>query len=297
MAVKFLRPLFLFAFFASSFSALAGQFVILKSNDLNIYKSTIQAFKEDMVGHQVVEIDLAGKKSSAEMAVEDLDKNPPTAVFALGTLAAKTFLALKNKDIPCLYTFVLRIDEIQKDFSGRKIRGISIEVPAKTLEQQVRMILPSVKTIKSFASSSSTMGNVADKDTVTVNSGKEMIKKLEDSKAQGEAAYWLHPDPALMANVDFKSVAEASRKSRVPLIVFSEAFVRAGGFISVSLNYETLGHQAAAILSAALETNDWSQQLDTPIGTSLVVNKNLAKEFGYQISDRIYRLMVDVVVD
>jgi ABC-type uncharacterized transport system substrate-binding protein len=100
-----------------------------------------------------------------------------------------------------------------------------------------------------------------------------------------------------MSKIDFKKVAEEAKKRKKPLIVFSEAFVRAGGFISVSINYETLGSQIGAVINKFITSDKWVSESLSPIGTYLVIHRGIAKDFNYSIPASTYRMLANVIID
>lgn len=271
--------------------------VILKSEELKIYSETIAAFKADLKDHTIEEILIADKSQPAQKVIETLDKNPPAAVFALGSLALKTCFATTNKDIPCLYTFVLQSGANSDANHGHKGRGISLEVAPQTLLQQLKLLVPGWRSFYAFVSARNPQKSIPGLEFKPVSGTAEIEKHLENLKGKPDVVVWLPPDPVLMSMIDLKRIIKASQVAKIPLVVFSEAFVRAGGFASLSLNYETLGHQAAALLLNSLDSGDWPSLEEGPIGTYLVVNRKLAKEIGVTINPRLYQLMVDVVVD
>lgn len=271
--------------------------VILKSEELKIYSETIAAFKADLKDHTIEEILIADKSQPAQKVIETLDKNPPAAVFALGSLALKTCFATTNKDIPCLYTFVLQSGANSGANLGHKGRGISLEVAPQALLQQLKLLVPGWRSFYAFVSARNPQKSIPGLEFKPVSGTAEIEKHLESLKGKPDVVVWLPPDPVLMSMIDLKRIIKASQVAKIPLVVFSEAFVRAGGFASLSLNYETLGHQAAALLLNSLDSGDWPGLEEGPIGTYLVVNRKLAKEIGVTINPRLYQLMVDVVVD
>jgi putative ABC transport system substrate-binding protein len=71
-----------------------------------------------------------------------------------------------------------------------------------------------------------------------------------------------------------------SLDNRKPLLAFSEPFIKAGSFFSVSTDNRSLGSQIALISKQVVhdKTLPSSIPVAPPIGTFTVINKNVARE-------------------
>ncbi|HET9062644.1 MAG TPA: ABC transporter substrate binding protein [Candidatus Binatia bacterium] len=82
----------------------------------------------------------------------------------------------------------------------------------------------------------------------------------------------------------------------VAFLAFSENFVRAGALLSVSPDYATMGSQAAALIDRIVATKAASPTVQAPIGSSLVINAETARELGIDVDMNMLSL-ADKVID
>ena len=73
-------------------------------------------------------------------------------------------------------------------------------------------------------------------------------------------------------------------------------FVRAGALLSVAPDYATMGSQAAVLVERTLERSNGRPAVQDPIGSSLVINAETARELGIDVNGNILRL-ADKVID
>ena len=100
---------------------------------------------------------------------------------------------------------------------------------------------------------------------------------------------WMLPDPSVINDNNFLYLAEKTIEDKLPFIVYSENFVKAGGLFSISPNYSTVGSQLAIMVQKVLE--DSLSPKDIPIspiiGTYLTVNRTVLRKVGLKINEAL----------
>jgi ABC-type uncharacterized transport system substrate-binding protein len=293
---------FLFLAVASSADTTGG-IAIIKSNNLAIYQPTIASFKKSLKDQRFVEYSLKGKSENVDSTFKKINASQPKAVFLLGALALEGAIRKLDTSIPGVFTFVLRPRKFHNELEGRHFVCLAVEQELGTIFSQARQFLPSDKMkIVAVASSDDYLEERLNEpepgiERVVVSGNDELKEKITKLSQKGYRAVWLAPDPTLMTQIKYAEIARHAQEKKMALFVYSEAFVRGGGYLSVSINYKTLGNQAAVLTSLGLSNNKWDKKTVEPIGTYLVVNRKLIKEFGYNIPKTTYRYLADVVVD
>jgi ABC-type uncharacterized transport system substrate-binding protein len=111
-------------------------------------------------------------------------------------------------------------------------------------------------------------------------------------------AVWLVNDPRVMQAFD--GLRDAARGAKIPLVTsLSDSFARNGALMSASVDVSSLGDQAANLARMILERGVTPQQIGVqrPNGLRLVVNSDVAKTLGIDISLDVLPFINEVVAD
>ncbi len=255
------------------------------------YDQPIKGFV-DAVDAEVHEIIL---NESDEDSVAALVAQRPTIVFALGTRA--TLLAanaLPNTPIVCAMVAEHRSARLQ---ALKNVIGIAFEAPPLQEFSQFKMVLPAMKRVlvvhskKSAALIRDAQREVRALDIelvpVEISRAEQIAAAVASAAQQGIDAVWLPTDPLLVTKLGFAAVRKAADDAKVPLIAsISDYFAKHGAFAAVSIDFTSLGAQAAARVRAVLQHGlppPSEPRFEVPIGATLVVNIGVGERLSIEV--------------
>ncbi|HTG02101.1 MAG TPA: ABC transporter substrate binding protein, partial [Nitrospirota bacterium] len=125
----------------------ADKIIVLVSSSEPPFEETLAGFRASLA-KQGIPVDVEIRRlnsdpSQASLAVEQMKKNPPQLIFAMGSLG--TDAAARNPaDIPVVSCLVLRTDRLT---ATAHATGVGLEFPLKTQFERLKTILPRVRTV------------------------------------------------------------------------------------------------------------------------------------------------------
>jgi putative ABC transport system substrate-binding protein len=266
-------------------AAHAGTVVLLISRSLGPYDSTAAGFRAAYRG-AIREFRLEDRNPVViERAIEALH---PDAIVAVG-LRASLLVRDGIPEVPLVFCAVP--DPERHDLSGAWITGISTNVTAATEIEALRLFAPDVKSL-GILYGTATGGAIARAARQAATAaGLRLIEGPISDLSQLPArahqlaaeadALWMPADPAVAAPEVFRYLLELSLASHKPLLVFSEALVRAGALAAVSPDYGWVGAEAA---EAVRRIQSGERPGDIPVEplrrTRFVVNASTARALG-----------------
>jgi putative tryptophan/tyrosine transport system substrate-binding protein len=274
---------FLFAFTIAP-TAHAGAVLVLKSGALAPYEATVSGFRAAYRGEWS---EASLDEGPAAIAMR-LTKLRPDVVVVVG-LKAALFAREHAPRIPLVFCVVQGWERY--DLSGAWVTGVSTDVPAGVELAALRTAAPNVRSV-GFLYGVATGAERAREARVAAAAAKitlveQPLSSLSDLPAQARAlagrvdALWLPADPTLATPEAFRFLLELSLAQRKPLLVFSEALVRAGALVAVSPDYDWVGTRVAEAVRRIL-TGDRAS--DVPVlalrRTHTVVNPTTARSLG-----------------
>ena len=109
-------------------------------------------------------------------------------------------------------------------------------------------------------------------------------------------ALWMVPDPIVYDQENFRYLARKSEKGKKLFLAYSQNFVKGGALLSISPDYEGIGHQAVNLAERILGGESYQGMgIVAPINTTLVLNKKTAQQIGLNI-ERVFEF-VDILVE
>lgn len=277
--------------------------LVIISGDLPQYTAPAEAFIAAHQGEARV-VDVGDSKENGRRRIEQaVAKAPVDAVFAVGAKAvwmAKEALP----DLP--RTFAMVIDREQYGL-GAKESGVSLEMPVDALLTRFKLLLPGLERLGLIASDQASQTAVERAREAARELGIELVVervRFSDGvpgayrRIRSEiSALWMMPDPVVVTHDNFRYLADRTKHDRVAFLAFSENFVRAGALLSVSPDYATMGSQAAALLHRHLDSPGVEPVVQPPIGSSLVVNAETARELGISVDATLLGFADEVIDD
>jgi putative ABC transport system substrate-binding protein len=274
--------------------AMAGNVVILRSRTLGAYDQAIAGFEGAYRGTvtQFTVEDSGGARLAARVAALR-----PDALVAVG-LRAATYARDHFPRTPIVFCVVQ--DPERSDLGGAWITGVSTAVSQGTELASFRTAVPDVRRIAVFYGRETGGDFARAARAAAAASGLELVEVALGnlSELAGRArdvvgrvdALWMPADPTVAASEPFRFLLKLSLERRKPLLVFSDALVKAGALAAVVPDYGAAGAQAA---EAVRRIQSGERAGDIPVAavrrTRLVVNEATARALGRELPVAVRR--------
>jgi len=275
-------------------------YAFIKSKDLTQINNIIAGFNESFPDASTSVLDLQGE-GDVNKITRFINKEKPSVIISMGSLAASTAVKAEKK-IPIIFSMVINYNNYP-ELKQNNVTGVSMEIPPESLFTQFRMLIPEVKSVGVPFHPSVSSGMVNEALNVCGKVGVQLIKiEVDDpdyiryrlaAYAKQYQGLWMLADTKLYnrntgALSELLSFAKSEKK---PVLAFSEAFLRAGAFFSISIDYRALGSQLAMVSRRVVQdkVEPLSIPVSPPIGTYTVINKNVATALlGSDLDESIY---------
>lgn len=293
---------------ASGTSTLRAEevYAFIKSADVKQFEDVISGFQESFPGVTVKILDLE-RQQDPQAVGNFITANKPSAIICLGAGAAITAASAEKKR-PIIFSMVLN-HQRYKQLKQSNVTGIAMEVMPATLFTQFRLLYPNLNSIGVPFNPEVSMEIVQDAINaselldlkilpIEIKEPADMAGKLEEYNPKINAL-WMIADFKLYNKKTeaLENLIKFSLDNKKPLLAFSEPFIKAGSFFSVSTDNRSLGSQIALICKQVVhdKTVPSSIPVSPPIGTFTVINKNVAKEIMGDKFDESILYQVDKV--
>ncbi len=253
--------LILILFFSLADMALGYEIVVLKSS-LNKINNQVQHDFIEEIGrqaphhglkkiqrHQLTEIVIT--KGNAEISRNKIRNSQPDLILALGAKALK--VALSVPDIPIVHLLVIDPEKIVS--SAKNVTGVALAVPPKTQLEELSRYLPSIKRIGIVYDPKRSSKFIEQLDSIRPD--LKFISLATENPAEVPALIntlrgrvdllWMLPDLTTTNRKTMQSYFLFSIKNKVPLLTFSEKFLKHGATIAVTFDIEAMVEQAAEL--------------------------------------------------
>jgi len=278
-----------------------AKILIVKSDNLSQYEAPIRSFTT-ATDDEVEIIDIQGSRERGErLLLKATTSGTVRGIFALGTQAAYLSKYVLPS-VPMSFAMVLNWEHYE---FASPTTGVSVEIPVDVLFTRFRLLLPRIKRIGLIHSERVSGQRLEAARRAAQSLGitllEEKVRFAEDVPGAYRRirnaidALWMPTDPVVVSRDNFRYLAQRCAKDEVAFLAFSENFVRAGALLSISPDYGTMGSQAAVLLEKAIAAPNTPQEIQAPLGSSLVINAEVAKEIGVDL-DAAMLGMADVVV-
>jgi len=275
---------------------------VLKSDDLAAYSAPIESFTQ-AINARVVTYDLGGDLEKGKQIAQQLAQVPPDLILALGAKAA--YSARKYiTQVPVVYAMVLNPEKYQ--LTQPNMTGITIEIPPETVFTQYRMFAPEISRVGViYGTATEELVKRAEKAASSL--GILLVRaQVADPREVGEAfdrirdmidSLWMVPDTTVLTEETFRLLLQKTKSRKIPYLAYSDNFVKAGAFVSVSPDYRTIGSQAASIARQILDdkTSPAAIPPAPPIGTHLTVNLQTAKALDLHLDPLVMAFADEII--
>jgi putative ABC transport system substrate-binding protein len=265
--------------------ARAGVVLVLKSGSLAPYNATVAGFRSAHRG-DVVEASL--DEGDAAAMIARVNAAHAEVVVAVG-LKAAMFTREHFPRMPLVFCVVQNWERY--GLTGSWVTGVSTDVPAGVELSALHAAAPDVRRIGMLYGA--TTGAELEREARSAAAASHLtlvsrpiasLSELPDEARNLVAhvdALWMPADPMLATTEVFRFLLDLSLTQRKPLLVFSEALVRAGAFLAVTPDYDWVGARVAEAVQR-IQTGDRAGDVPvTPLRhTRVVVNPSTARALG-----------------
>jgi ABC-type uncharacterized transport system substrate-binding protein/ABC-type phosphate/phosphonate transport system substrate-binding protein len=262
---------------------------IIRSSDNPLYEKPTQNFVDSVAGEVSIFTYVKDKESALARAVNELK---PAAVFTIGSQAT-VFARAQVPDVPIVFAMVVDYGRFELGNDPR-IAGVALETSIRNEFSQFKMVMPNVTKVLSFYSPKSKKN--ADKakeelqklgitlEAIEVAGPEEVSKKFPATISAD--AIWQMNDPVIFTEETFNTQRDRSHELKIPFFAsLSEEFAKAGAFAAVSVDFTSLGSQAATIVRSIISGQKPSEiGVQEPIGAYLALNIDVAKKINVEVS-------------
>ncbi len=294
---------FVLAFlFVSTFSAVAvaAQIYVVKSGEEKIYQAVVDEFidswKQICSNNTLTQC----KSDIKNLAIQEGGDFPQTSrsdiIITIGSRAADNVMDLKT-DARVLHALLPRDTYLTLHTSNhspdhsvifldqpleRKLRLAQLVKPGKT---RIGILLgPVSKSIKprldELITGSSMVLNIE-----TVENSEQVGPKLGELFKHSDILVSI-PDPVVFNRKTIRSVLLSSYHNRIPVIGFSQAYVKAGALAAVHSTPEDIGKNIAHFLSTLPENPEVRKSTsEYPSFFSVSINEDVAHSLGIQLQN------------
>ncbi len=293
--MKKLLLLIIISFFSLADTALGYEIVVVKSSMSKI-NERIQHIFIDEIGkhvphrglktiqpHQVTEVVIS--RGNERKGTDILQNMRPDLILALGAKALK--VALSVPDIPIVHLLVINPEKIIGNTTH--VTGVTLSVPPKVQLDEMSHYLPAVKRVGLIydpkrSSKFIEQLNVVRPDLEFITLAAEDMAEVPDliHSLHGKVdLLWMLPDLTVTNNITVQSYILFSIENRIPLLTFSEKFLKHGATIAVTFDTDAIAEQAAALAVDMLSQYDGRDRATlVPPRVKTVVNQKMAAKLG-----------------
>lgn len=262
---------------------------LLKAEDNSVYDELAESFRRNCAA-QVDEYNMRGSMDSGYREIARINGGPYDLIVAVGALAA--LVAKERSSLPVVFCGVFAAD--RKRLSGRNITGITLDVPASVQFTMLKKMMPRLRSIGVIYNPRITSDLIGEAvaacaalrlqlETRAVNSPKEVTWAVRDLIGRVDAQ-WLVPDNTVVNADNFRYMLLTSIENKLPLMAFSQTFVREGALASVSATNEDIGAEVARMTTAIRGGQPvTSFPVSSPKRSELFINLKTARALGFSI--------------
>ncbi|MGR3178812.1 MAG: ABC transporter substrate-binding protein [Candidatus Anammoxibacter sp.] len=267
----------------------AFEIATLKSKDIVPYSKVIEEFRGASKAN-ITDYVVTNSVKENRRLINKIKSTAPDLIFAVGL---KAVLLVKGKvgNIPIVFSMVMNPEKYGLERT-KNITGITLDVPIKEQIQRLKSVIPYIKNlgiVYNQANSSSVVNKAkrASKELGINLISRKVISEKSVPKAirsliKNIDCLWLTADSTVVTKESFRFLLLSSFENNVPIMAYSEGFVKAGALLSLSPDYCNSGIQAAHI-AADVSGGKSLPDIQGPDITIFAINLKTAKKMGIKI--------------
>ncbi|MBI3450256.1 MAG: hypothetical protein HY049_15245 [Acidobacteria bacterium] len=269
----------------------AGGVVALASQDLTPYRDAAEGLREAL-GEPVAWEALSGEPGADRAALEALATSRPDLVVALGDRAAQA-AAERLPGLTVVFGLCVRPPQPPSPASPA-MTGVLLDVAADRQLAAFRSAIPGLARIGVIYDPSRSTDQVTRIASATQEAGIDLYtQRVATARdvpsafrrvAEAIDALWLIPDETALSRASFDYILLESLKRRLPVLVFNEPMVRAGGLMTLAADNREAGRQIGDLAGRVLRAHGRNlPPIEAPAAASLAINLRSARILGLTI--------------
>lgn len=284
---------------------------VIKDGELTQFNDVSQGFISTILqkpNYSVKEFNIGGSIEKGQEVANQINESDYHLVFTVGERSAYV-AAMFTEEIPIIFSMSLNYQDPRFNLiNNPRVTGISLQVPIENIFFFLQMLVPtaqrvgiihserSQEIVKGIKEKESNLGvTIFDSEVNNFRAARRAYTRLKRNNIQ---VYYMVTDPVIYDTTENAMFfIDECKKDGIPFIAYSDAFVRAGAFMTVSPSYPTIGSQAASIAESILDYKMSPADLGiaSPIGTFSVVNDITRGELNLEIDPSIYNFIDEVI--
>jgi len=275
-----------------------GEVAVIKSSGADIYKESLEGFRQTIRHRVVAEYDMRGDLERGREALAKLRSTVnPNLLFTVGTPALQV-AGGKETSLPVVYSMVFNPNSIIGN-EVKNITGVSMNVSVEKTLPLFKELSPKIRRV-GVVFNQAVSGYllvqavpVAQKHgiqliTREIRSTRKVIQALNSLRGKIDAL-WIVPDETILADEVLQYMLLFSYENRVPVVGLSERQTDMGALLSLSYkSSKDMGRQAGEIANRILRGRK-PQRIPyaTPRQVKLSVNLRVARKLKVEVPNSL----------
>ncbi|MFN4245208.1 MAG: ABC transporter substrate-binding protein [Brevinematia bacterium] len=277
--------------------------LILMSDKISTFEEVSKGIEESLEGYNVYTYNFLGNTNLMKEVPDIISKIKPNVVVVLGTSVLENLVG--KVKTPIVFSMVINYKKLNVE-NYDNISGISLQIHPESVFFNLKTIFPNFRKVgvicgKDYYNNFISPFTQGLKSSLQIDIVPQIISSSEEfipsynSLSKQVDVLWMVPDTTVIDKNSIIYFINESFKSSKPTVVYSEPFVKAGGFFSVSPNYDSLGSQIALIVRRIVEDKISPSKIGIApvVGTFTTVNKEMAKKL--KVDESLLGLVDNVV--
>ncbi|MDD5225513.1 MAG: ABC transporter substrate-binding protein [bacterium] len=267
----------------------AGEVAVLTSSKLEAYQKVVTGLLEILPSAQVFYLPESDVDQAA--VIEQIRGRAPSAVLAVGAPAA-ALLKDRLRNVPLIYCMVS--DPKRYNLAGENITGVMLKVRTEDQLETYKKTFPFITRLGLIYDPSESADTVAEARRLAKKYGFLLVERSvyrpEDIATAVKNilwevdAIWLIPDRTVATKESFQYLLEATIDRKIPLLVFSEGFVKSGAILALAPDYLGIGRQVGQLTQKVIQGHSPAALPPLYAQGSLVINMHTAETLKIPIS-------------
>jgi putative tryptophan/tyrosine transport system substrate-binding protein len=298
-SLSLLLALFLLGLGGPGTPALAAQITVVLSEEAAVYREAEAALRTALDDGHSVRTVTAGQ----------FDANPPetskgsSMLVAIGVRAARA-VSVRDMEAPVMALLLPKqaFERLPWPVTARRQRRFSavyLDQPLGRHFSLMRAMLPAKHRVGVVLGQESagllaalqTEAKAADfvLKPERLDAAEDLIPVLQ-TVLQSSDVLLVLPDPLVVNPSSIQHLLLTAYRYRVPVLAYSESYVKAGALAAVFSTPEQIGRQAGELINRALKDGGVLPAPEYPVAFSVKVNRHVARALGVEVPDEAQML-------
>lgn len=258
------------------------------------YAEAAEGLRSVLKDCSIETVDLSDPASS-QLLEAKLNESGLDATVSVGT-AALLAVTARPSAVPLISTMVLRgeADRAAPPLAGRRtVAAVTLDVSLGQLLAKLQRVMPGRARLGIIRNSGrpgpalSLLRAEAKQagfslDVRECSRADELLKVFLSFRNQVDFV-WCPPDGSLFNSATVKALVLASVRSGLPIVGFSENFVRAGAAVGIYPDYEDVGRQTGDLVRRIVEGRSSALASELPESLRVAVNQRILRVLGVHL--------------